>query len=431
MKEISVREQKTPVRLDAIAQEYDYQREYNNPFGLMKDVFGGYKNGPVVLAFGFVGGGGASEKGNGIIEQFDCDGIPYTVVAGKKYLQENPLIEKSLKEKGIEVTIVGDEGSMDEKYKNCEDAIRQISKDQTVSGVLSLGPRTFFAEAAKRMNIPAMMLDGAVPDKSENTINPETSYPDTAYSQMTYEYATYATTCGFPGWTPPKDSYPERMNLKVVQQPFSESKNEFMKKLRELSPKQARAELLKKNSIVGLDEESLIVVPTMDQVYLNTMQLVENGGFMTTEQFSQTYSFMLDTIVSSVALARKRGEKVAIYLRPGIIQNVMSPVLEQFEKEITILSPQDKIVSNDDWLLLRKAGIAVGRAPLCVSTAEALGMGDYQITAAVPGLTGDGVSYMTEYEGLKALNRRGISKTLFPGDSLLAAMEEVVQQKGL
>lgn len=431
MQEIPVNKQKTPLRLDAIAQEYDYQRENNNPFGLMKDVFDGYKKGPVVVAFGFVGGGGASEKGNGIIQQFDADNIPYTVVAGKKYLQENPLIEKSLNEKGIGVTIVGDEGSMDEKYKNCEDVIGKISNEQSISGVLSLGPRTFFSEAARRAAIPAMMIDGAVPDKWENTINPKTGYPDTAYSQKAYEYATYATTCGFPGWTPPKSSYPEGMNLKVVQQPFSEDKNNYMKTLRAYTPQQARAELLERNTISGLDAESLIVVPTMDQVYLNTNALAVNGGFMTSEQLSQSYSFMTETVISSAIIARKQGKKVAIYLRPGIIQNVMSPVLEQFEKDIIILSPKNKIVANDDWLLLRKAGIAIGRAPLCVSTAEALGMGDYQITAAVPGLTNDGISYMTEYEGLKALNRRGISNVIFPGDSLLPAMEEVIQQKGL
>ncbi len=430
MTETTGNKQKTPIPIDKIAKEYDFQREKNNPFGLMKNVFKGYKKGPVVLAFGFVGGGGASEKGNGIIEQFDCDSVPYTVVAGKKYLQDNPLIEKSLRERGIEVTIVVDDGSMDEKYKNCEDAITKISNDKTVSGVLSLGPRTFFAEAARRLNIPAMMLDGAVPDKWENTINPKTGYPDTAYSRQAYEYVTYATTCGFPGWIPPKGTYPEGMNLKVVQQPFSEDKNKFMKDLRAITPLQARAELLRKNTIKGLDAESLIVVPTMDQVYLNTNALEKYGGFMTDEQLNQAYSFMTETIVSSAMLARKQGKKVALYLRPGIIQNVMSQVVEQFENDLIILSPKDKIVANDDWLLLRKAGITIGRAPLCVSTAEALGMGDYQITAAVPGITNGG-SYMTEYEGLNALSRRGISNTIFPGDRLLPAMVDVIKRKGL
>lgn len=431
MKEIPVSKQKTPVRLEVIAQEFDYQKQYNNPFGLMKDVFDGYKKGPVVVAFGFVGGNGAGEKGNGIIEQFDTDKVPYTVIAGKKYLRENPLIEKSLSEKEIEVTLVADEGSIDEKYKNCEEVVASVIKDQSVSGFLCLGPRTFFPEAARRLNIPTLMIDGAVPDEWDNTINPQTGYPNTAYAEKAYQYVTYATTCGFTGWTPPKGSYPEGMNLKVVQQPFSDKKIEYMKLLRTLFPQQAREILLQKNTIVGLDEDSLIVVPTMDQVYLNTQALAVNGGFMTPEQLSQAYSFMTETIVSSAQIARQRRKKVAIYMRPGIIKNVMSPVLEQYENDLIILSPQNGIVANDDWLLLRKAGVTIGRAPLCVSTAETLGMGDPQVSAAVPGLTSDGISYMTEYEGLKALNRKGVSNVLFPGDTLLPAMEEVIKQKGL
>lgn len=431
MTELSVNKQKTPIRIDAIAQEYDFQREYNNPFRLMKDIFDGYNKGPVVVCFGFVGGNGAGEKGNGIIERFDSDKVPYTVVAGKKYLRENPLIEKSLKEKGIGVNIVEDEGSIESRYKNCVEAISLITQDQEVSGVLSLGPRTFFPEAARRLNLPAMMIDGAVPDMWEDTIDPQTGYPDTAYAKKTYQYATYATTCGFTGWSPPKDSYPEGMNLKVIQQPFSDKKNEFMKKLRNISPQQAREILLQKNTIAGLDEKSLIIVPTMDQVYLNPQALAVNGGFMTTEQFGQAYSFMADAIISSAQIAQKIGRKVAVYLRPGIIQNMMASVLRQYGENLIVLSPQNGIVANDDWLLLRKAGLTIGRAPLCVSTSEALGMGDFQITAAVPGLTSDKVSYMTEFEGLKALNRKGVSNVLFPGDKLLPAMEEVIRQKGL
>ena len=109
----------------------------------------------------------------------------------------------------------------------------------------------------------------------------------------------------------------------------------------------------------------------------------------------------------------------------------MSEVMKQFGKDITVLSPQNEIVPNIDWLLLRKAGVTIGRAPLCVSTAEALGMNDLQITAAVPGLTNDNVSYMTENEGLRALNRKGVSKVIFPGDKLLPAIEEVMKIKGL
>ena len=73
MSEIPVSKQIMQPRPDAIAQEYDFQREYNNPFKLMRNVFGDYKNGPVVLALGAVGGNGASTKAEGILEQFEID----------------------------------------------------------------------------------------------------------------------------------------------------------------------------------------------------------------------------------------------------------------------------------------------------------------------------------------------------------------------
>ena len=420
MSEIPVSKQIMQPRPDAIAQEYDFQREYNNPFKLMRNVFGDYKNGPVVLALGAVGGNGASTKAEGILEQFAIDGVPFKVAAMRKYIDSNPLVAQYLKEKGIKTTLIED-----------GKALAEISQKQPISGVLSLGPRTYYPEAARRLGVKAMMIDGAVPDKWEDSIDSQTGYPNTAYAKKAYQYATYATTCGFTGWTPPNGSYPEGMDLKVIQQPFSDKKNEFMKRIRSTFPQQAREIVLQRNTISGLDTDSTIIVPTMDQVYLNPQALVANGGFMTSDQFGQAYAFMAETIIAAAEIGKKVGKKTAIYLRPGVIQNTMSEVMKQFGKDITVLSPQNEIVPNIDWLLLRKAGVTIGRAPLCVSTAEALGMNDLQITAAVPGLTNDNVSYMTENEGLRALNRKGVSKVIFPGDKLLPAIEEVMKIKGL
>ncbi len=431
MTEISVNKQIAQPRLGNISQEYDFQREYSSPFVLMRNVFNGYKKGPVILALGAVGGNGASTKAEGILEQFAREGVPYKVAAMKKYLAANPLIEEYLKDNNIPITLIEDGGGMNDLYKNSEKAITNINSGQQVSGVLSLGPRTYYPEAARRLGVPAMIIDGAVPDKWENVVDPQTGYPSTAYAQGVYQYAMYATTCGFTGWMPPQNTYPEGMDLRVIQQPFSDRKNNLLKDLRNVTPPQARGELLERNTIIGLDSESLIVVPTMDQVYLNPQALVMNGGFMTSEQFGQGYSFMTETIIASAQIAEKLGRKAAIYMRPGIIQDMMMPVLQKYGKNIVVLSPQNGIVANEDWLLLRKAGIAIGRAPLCVSTAEALGMNDYQITAAVPGVTSDGVSYMTENAGLTALAKKSVSKVLFPGDALLPAMEEVIKIKGL
>jgi len=431
MSEIPVNKQIMRPRLDVIAQEYDSQREYNNPFRLMNNVFDGYKNGPVVLALGAVGGNGASTKAEGILEQFAIDRVPFKVAAMRKYIESNPLVAEYLKQKGIQTTLIEDGEGMNQLYKDTETAISKIAQKQPISGILSLGPRTYYPEAARRLGVKAMMIDGAVPDKWEDSIDSQTGYPNTAYAEKAYRYTTYATTCGFTGWTPPIGSYPEGMDLKVVQQPFSDNKNKFMSSIRKMFPKQAREVLLQRNTISGLDADSLIVVPTMDQVYLNPQALVANGGFMTPDQFGQAYAFMAETIVTAAEIGKQLGKKTAIYLRPGVIQNTMSEVIKQFGKDLTILSPQNEIVSNVDWLLLRKAGVTIGRAPLCVSTAEALGMDDYQITAAVPGVTSDGTSYMTENEGLQVLNRKGVSRVIFPGNPLLPAMEEVMKVKGL
>ena len=152
---------------------------------------------------------------------------------------------------------------------------------------------------------------------------------------------------------------------------------------------------------------------------------------MTTEQFGQTYSFMSETIIASAKIAEQTGRRVSLYMRPGIITDMMGSVLRQYGENLTILTPQEGIVANEDWLLLRRAGVTIGRAPLGVSTAEALGMDDYQITAAVPGVTSDGTSYMTENAGLTALFRKGVSRVLFPGEELLPVIQEVIAVKGL
>lgn len=431
MAEFPVTKQKMLPRLDSIGQEFDLQREFNNPFALMRDVFRDYKNGPLVLALGAVGGGGAGAKAQGILEQLVNDKVSFRVAAMKKYLDANPLIKDYLKKNNIETTYIDDSGGTSEIYGETLKALEGMVSDGQISGVLSLGPRTFYPEAARRLSVPAMIIDGAVPDKWENETDEATGLPNTAYFEPAYNYATYATTCGFGGWKPPNGTYPEGMDLRVIQQPFSDEKINRLKELRNMQPSDARDELLARGVIKGLGKESIIIVPTMDQVYLNPQALTSNGGFMSSEQFVQTYAFMAETIASASFLANKSGRKVSVYLRPGIIQRAMEPILKLFGRNISLLTPQNGIVENDNWLLLRKAGVTIGRAPLCVSTAEALGMNDYQITAAVPGETSDGESYMTERKGLDALYRKGLSRIVFPGEPLLAAIEDVVKIKKL
>jgi len=433
MTEIKQNEQRTPLRLNAITEEFDFQKESADPFRIMSDVFGGYKNGPLILALGRVGGNGASSKAMGILEQLASDNVPFQVVAMKKYLADNPLIADYLKKNSISPSVIDDSSvdTLPQLYKRCEEVVIQITNEGSVSGILSLGPRTFYPETARRVGIPAMIIDGAVPDTWSNTVDVESGYPDTAYSQKAYEYATYTTTCGFTGWAPPKNTYPEGMDLRVVQQPFSDQKIGYLRELRNIQPSEARSKLLRKGTIRGLDENSLIVVPTMDQVYVNPEALASRGGFMTQEQFGQAYSFMAETIAVAAQIGVETGERISVYIRPGVIATMMQPILSQYAEYISILAPTNGIVANEDWLLLRKAGVTIGRAPLCVSTAEALGMNDLQVTAAVPGSTTDGVSYMTEAEGLRALNRKGVSRIYFPGDSLRDAINEVRKIKGI
>lgn len=430
MKEILPKNKKIQPRLDAIAEEFDIQREYANPFSVMKEVFGDFKKGPLVIALGAVGGNGAGSKAEGILKQLENEGISSKVVAMKKYLTANPLITTYLEKNRISVTEIDDECSTEELYKNCEMALLSIIQNEPISGVLSLGPRTYYPEAARRLDIRAMVIDGAVPDKWENT-SEVTGYPTTAYFEPAYRSATYATTCGFTGWMPPINTYPSGMDLRVVQQPFSDQKIAEFKELRSVTPLEARRRLLENGTIRGMNDSSLIIVPTMDQVYLNPDALVSNGGFMTSEQLGQSFALMGETIVAATKLSIERNEKVLIYIRTGVIATIMGPILERYSQYIDIIQPNDGIVGNSDWLLLRKAGVTIGRAPLCVSTAEALAINDYQITTAVPGTTSDELSYMTEPQGLLVLNKKGISRTLFPGDELLLAIRDIIKVKGL
>lgn len=414
-----------------IGEEYDKQLTAYNPFKLMSEVFNGYSNGPLVLALGAVGGGGAGEKAKGILEQFIQDSVPFQVVAMNGYLKNNPLILKFIKEKSIRLTSINDTVPMGELYGNCLNAITELAK-QKVSGVLSLGPRTYYPYAAIQAGTPSLIIDGAVPDKWDCTRD-AMGLPTSPYDEETYLKAVYATTCGFSDWFPPNNKYPEGMDLRIIQQPFSGGKNKLLNVLRTTTPEEARATLLEKQTIRLLDSESIIIIPTMDQVYLNTGALSVFGNFLTSEQFGQSFASMAELITSASKLASESGRTISIYLRPGIIRNMLLPIVNEYSMNggLTIIGPQDGVVSNTDWLLLRKAGVTIGRAPLCVSTAEALGMGDYQITSATPGRTSDGLSYMTEAEALPTLARKGIGRVIFPGEPLLPAIKEVINLKGL
>ncbi len=418
--------------LERIGEEFDFQDQFNNPYKLIRDTFNNFDKGPLILALGAVGGGGAGEKAIGLLEQFIAEKVPFCVVAMEKYLADNPAIASFLKTRpDIRSFAIRDDVSRSELYEVSQIALDTIERAYgEVSGVLSLGPRTYYPEAARRLGIPSMIIDGAVPDKWETDLDPATGMPDTEYYLPAYQESVFATTCGFTGWSPQKEKYPEGMNLKIVSQPFSEKKISYLRELRKLNPQECRERLMAKNSIAGLDAESLIVVPTMDQVYLNPEALSVFGRFLTPEQFGQSVGFMAELITSLTKLDRNS----LFYLRPGAMKETLTPLLERFVdgERIKIIGPIAEVVPNEDWLLLRKAGVTIGRAPLCVSTAEALGMGDYQITAAVPGTTSDGISYMTEPEALKVLARKGgVSRVLFPGESLIEAIGDVIKTKKL
>src|SRR3989344_6828197 len=404
-----------------------------NPFALIKTTFADCTNGPLILALGAVGGGGAGEKARGILEQFIEDRIPFVVVAMKKYLQGNPLITAFLNSRRIPINTVEDDVEIPKLYENTLEVIRQVAETTgSVGGVLSLGPRTYYPEVARRLNLQAMIIDGAVPDKWEESTDPSSGLPNTEYYLPAYLKAVYATTCGFPRWFPPLGKFPEGMDLNVVTQPFSRKKIDYLKYLRTLTPIQCREILLDKDSINDLNKTSLIVVPTFDQVYLDPKALSVFGRFLTPEQLGQTFGFMSELVASLVKLNKQIGSEVSLYLKPGIIRNILSPLLSELNTDgIRLISPANGEIPNEDWLLLRKAGVTIGRAPLCVSTAEALGMGDYQVTSAVPGVTSDGISYMTESEALKALARLEVTRTIFPGERLYDAITDVVKIKKL
>lgn len=417
---------------EKIGAEFDKQMQTANPFALIKTVFADFTNGPLILALGAVGGGGAGEKACGILDQFTEDRVPFIVVAMKKYLAANPLIAKFLATRQIPINTVEDNVPIPQLYENALEVIGRVTEvNDSVSGVLNLGPRTYYPEAARRLNLRSMIIDGAVPDKWEESTEANSGLPTTEYYLSAYLNSIYATTCGFPSWSPPQEKFPDGMNLNVVAQPFSREKIEYLKRLRKLTPAQCREILLERNAVVGLDRGSLTVVPTLDQVYLDPKALSVFGRFLTSEQLGQTYGFMAELVASLVKLNNRSGREISLYLRPGIIRSMLSPLLFELGANITLIEPRNGEVPNEDWLLLRRAGITVGRSPLCVSTAEALGMGDYQITAAVPGITSDGISYMTESEALRSLDRLKITRKLFPGEPLFDAINDVIRIKKL
>src|SRR3989344_1491187 len=416
---------------DVIGQEFDRQMDLADPFAVMRQQFDDYSRGPLVIGLGAVGGSGAGEKARGILQQFTEDDVPYIVIAMEGYLSKNPLIATELSKGGTNLIVLQDGLAIGDQYQAVSQTISQLCQTRSLSGVLSLGPRTYFPEGARRNGLPAMIIDGAVPDMWSDSAN--NGSVNTEYYTAAYESSLYATTCGFSGWLPPRRTYPPNMKMRVVGQPFSKEKIAYLRQLRNTSSKDARAEIVKSGAIDGLTEDCLILVPTMDQVYLNPMAFSINGGVLSMPPFGKTYSFMAEILLSSARLAGEIQRSVGVYVRPGILRKMLEPILSGIDSsKVLLLGPADNdFISNDQWLLLRKAGIAIGRAPLCVSTAEALGMGDYQITTAVPGRTGDGISYMTEAEGLEVLDKKKVTRTLFPGESMLEAVRDVTLIKGL
>ncbi len=414
-----------------ISEEFDWQTQFHNPFELIRKTFNDFKDGPLVLALGAVGGGGAGEKAKGILEQFEMDRVPYLTVVMRKYLEANPSIASFLTQNQIDSLIIDDAGSIPTLYQNCIATLKHIQSQKGSCGILSLGPRTYYPEAARRLGLSSMIIDGAVPDRWEDRID-SFGFPTTEYYLPAYLEGVYATTCGFTGWLPPKDKYPEGMNLKVVAQPFSQNKIKFLKSLEDFAPQDCRRRVIESGQIKNLDFDGIIVVPTIDQVYLDPRALSVFGRFLTPEQLGQSYGFWAELITSCSLLSRKFGKEILLYIRCGIMGDLLRPLLELYTNEgVRIIEPINGFVQNEEWLLLRKAGVAIGRAPLCVSTAEALGMEDYQITTAIPGRTSDGISYMTELEALRTLAQRQVSETVFPGKPLIEAIKKVIDVKKL
>lgn len=419
------------------ADEFERQLAGNNPIDVIENYLRPDQNGDVILALGAVGGNGASSKAQGILREFAERGISTTVVAMEAYLAQNPLVVSSLRENGTKVVTV-DDSQKDPRslYQNSMQGIQQAKDGTRVSGVVCLGPRTYYPFAALNNDLPPVIIDGAVPDVWKDEYD-SSSLPTTAYDRATYDNTLYLTTCGFTGWKPPKGTYPENMKLQVVAQPFSQEKVKMLRTLRQMASSDAKKALIENGILDPAMMEGLLIVSTMDQVYLDPKALQSNGGFLKPDQFGQSYAHMTEMVSAASQLSTVTGQKTNLYIRPGIMSTMLAPVIDQYRTDdFDVVSSTCNVLPNEAWLMMRRAAdIEVGRAPLCVSTAEALGMGKKVVMTATPGrtLNADGSieEYMTETRALEFAekNRPGLFNVVKDPKDLSTAFQESVSMR--
>ena len=372
-------------------------------------------NGKFLLALGAVGGGGA-----GKIREVESRNLPYSVIAMNNYLSNNPLVKFS--ENASVYQVEDGTDSWDILTQRCFEVMRNIQ--EPISAVVSFGPRTPNIEAARRLGYKKIFaIDGAVPDKWEGIIGAN-GFPDTPYYLAAYQACTYITTCGWDNnWYPPIRTSPPETDIVVKSQPFSKEFVRDLINLRNISPQDARNILIQSSSYPELNKDRLLVVPTMDKVYVNPQALVANGKWLTTEQFGQCISFINELIVG----LSQSSKKTILYL-PDEIKEMAQPTLKKFNSDNLLIFSRQHI-PNYEYLLLRKAGVSIGRAPLCVSTAEELGMGNPFVLCTVPARTSDGISYMTEPEAFEIFKEIKVAKCINLGDPIIDAVLEVADIK--
>ncbi|KKQ51677.1 hypothetical protein A2865_00690 [Candidatus Woesebacteria bacterium RIFCSPHIGHO2_01_FULL_39_17] len=403
------------------AETFDKMYENNNliDYILSKSDL---KKGNFLLTLGAVGGGGAGKKVMEFIKEIESRSIPYSVMAMKNYLSSNPLI--SFSEKASIYQVDDKTGSWEILTQRCFETMRDIL--EPISTVVSFGPRTPNLEAARKLGFTNIFaIDGAVPDKWESVVG-ASGFPDTAYYLPAYQACTYLTTCGWErAWFPPLQTLPPFTKVEVKSQPFSKQFVKELIDLRSITPQSARNKLVQTGRYPDLIGDELLVVPTMDKVYLNPQALVANGKWLTTEQFGQCISFVNELIVGLSQLSKK----TILYL-PDEIREMAQPTINKFISGNLKIVARDYI-PNNEYLLLRKAGVSIGRAPLCVSTAEELGMGNPFVICPVPARTNDGISYMTEAEAFEVFKKIDAAKCINLGESVSDAILEIAEIKRL
>ena len=312
----------------------------------------------------------------------------------RTFLEQDPHVTVEL----VDDTLRSTQKCVEEKYIDVHKKMTSIVEKLGNNDwwVVSIWRQTFFPEAARRNNLPYVMMHWSLPDQGYDAIG-KSGYPATEYNSWSYSNRTFLVT-RFP-WDENKATLDAQgkwmtMNVKYVSQPFGKNFLEQLEGIYTMSPQCAQEILLQRRIFKNLDENDIIIRPSRSGSLFDPSLVWDPNTWFTKETYGQSVKSLVWLYNQIIKLANEEKKVYALHLSSEAKKTLIKLSKWKNSQYVKLLEEERKL-DDTELLYLRKAGIEIIRAPQAVSTMLSFAIGANPLVHVVP--FGDKKQWIPDY----------------------------------